>query len=99
MGKEFDLILHEAIMCKDSESTLKVLSLSSSKGVFAIGDKLLRPPMVKVSSWLGYVSHKTCMVSPNLRELFCHVSHSVASDTRGEAFHKICFIVTSPKIS
>ena len=53
VGKEFDPNLHEAIMREDSEEYAEgIVTLEFQRG-FAIGDKLLRPAMVKVSSGPG----------------------------------------------
>jgi len=53
VGKEFDPQVHEAIMREDSEEFVEgVVTLEFRKG-FTLGEKLLRPAMVKVSSGPG----------------------------------------------
>lgn len=53
VGKEFDPNLHEAIMREDSTAVFEGFVLQEFRKGFTIGEKLLRPAMVKVSAGPG----------------------------------------------
>ncbi|XVF56757.1 hypothetical protein PTKIN_Ptkin06aG0145500 [Pterospermum kingtungense] len=55
VGNPFDPMLHEAIMLEDSTEFEEGIILQEFRKGFKIGEKLLRPSMVKVSAGPGPV--------------------------------------------
>ncbi|KAL5547026.1 hypothetical protein UlMin_006713 [Ulmus minor] len=53
VGKPFDPLLHEAIMREDSDEYEEGIILQEFRKGFKLGDRLLRPSMVKVSAGPG----------------------------------------------
>ncbi|XP_019263185.1 PREDICTED: uncharacterized protein LOC109240949 isoform X2 [Nicotiana attenuata] len=59
VGKPFDPLLHEAIMREDSEEFEEGVVLEEYRKGFKLGDRLLRPSMVKVSAGPGPAKPET----------------------------------------
>ncbi|PIA53762.1 hypothetical protein AQUCO_00900382v1 [Aquilegia coerulea] len=58
VGSPFDPLLHEAIMREDSSEFEESIILQEFRKGFKLGDKLLRPSMVKVSAGPGPIKTK-----------------------------------------
>ncbi|XP_073042302.1 uncharacterized protein [Primulina eburnea] len=68
VGKPFDPMLHEAIMREDSSEYEEDVVIEEYKKGFQLGERLLRPSMVKVSAGPGPAKLETGGPSENERE-------------------------------
>ncbi|KAI3926869.1 hypothetical protein MKX01_032784 [Papaver californicum] len=64
VGHPFDPLLHEAIMREDSEEFEDGIILQEFRKGFKLGDRLLRPSMVKVSAGPGPAKTEDPVVAP-----------------------------------
>ncbi|KAL2482950.1 Co-chaperone GrpE family protein [Forsythia ovata] len=69
VGKPFDPMLHEAIMREDSTEFEDGIILEEYRNGFKLGDRLLRPSMVKVSAGPGPAKPKTEEASDEQEEV------------------------------